>query len=109
MLAEVRFDAIDQRVAFRAAERFGEEFHDPRIGVHRGKRLAILVAPAAKTKSSAGHRYRPRSPRPGWSAGRGPGAGQWNLRSATAIGRSLIEAMRRRIRPLSANSQFSLP
>ena len=38
-----------------------------------------------------------------------PGAGQWNLRSAAAIGRSLIEAMRRRIRPLSSNSQFSLP
>ena len=37
---------------------------------------------------------------PGWSAGRGPGAGQKNLRSDSRIGTSLMLASRRRIRPL---------
>ena len=51
---------------------------------------------------------RPSSERPGWSSGRRP-SGQWYLRSASAIGRSLIEARRRCITPSAANSQFSLP
>ena len=46
---------------------------------------------------------------PGWSAGRGPGAGQKNLRSATTIGRSLMLASRRRINPWASNSHSSLP
>ncbi len=36
-------------------------------------------------------------------------SGQWYLRSASAIGCSLMLAMRRCIRPLASNSQFSLP
>jgi hypothetical protein len=45
---------------------------------------------------------------PGWSSGLRP-SGQWYLRSASAIGCSLMLAMRRCIRPLPSNSQFSLP
>lgn len=52
---------------------------------------------------------RPRSESPGWSEGRGPERSQWYLRSDSLIGRSLIEARRRCISPLGANSQFSLP
>src|SRR5262245_37132771 len=51
---------------------------------------------------------RPRSLNDGWSSGRRP-SGQWYLRSLSLIGRSLMLAMRRRIRPCSSNSQFSLP
>ena len=43
-----------------------------------------------------------------WPLGRRP-SGQWYLRSASAIGCSLMLAMRRCIRPLASNSQFSLP
>ncbi len=46
---------------------------------------------------------------PGWSAGRGPGAGQKNLRSLSAIETSLMLASRRRIKPSSSNSHSSLP
>jgi hypothetical protein len=46
---------------------------------------------------------------PGWSAGRGPGAGQWNLRSDALIVMSLMLASRRRIKPRSSNSHSSLP
>jgi len=46
---------------------------------------------------------------PGWSAGRGPGAGQKKLRSLSAMGTSLMLASRRRIRPSSSNSHSSLP
>jgi hypothetical protein len=53
--------------------------------------------------------YRPSSVRPGWSAGRGPLRSQWNLRSDSRIGRSLMLACRCCIRPFSLNSQFSLP
>ena len=52
--------------------------------------------------------YRPRSDSPGWSSGRRP-SGQRNFRSDSWIGRSLMHAKRRAIRPSSANSQFSLP
>ncbi len=46
---------------------------------------------------------------PGWSAGRGPGACQKNLRSDSAMATSLMLASRRRIRPRSLNSHSSLP
>lgn len=52
--------------------------------------------------------YRPRSDRPGWSSGRRP-SGQWNLRSDSWMGMSLMHAKRRRMRPSASNSQFSLP
>lgn len=51
---------------------------------------------------------RPRSLSEGCSAGRGP-SGQQYFRPASAIGASLMLAIRRRMRPSSANSQFSLP
>src|SRR6185437_7616544 len=46
---------------------------------------------------------------PASSFGLGPGAGQWNLRSCSLMGTSLMLASRRRIRPWSSNSQSSLP
>jgi len=52
--------------------------------------------------------YRPSSERPGWSSGRRP-RGQRNFRCSSVMGRSLMQAKRRAIRPFSANSQFSLP
>ena len=45
---------------------------------------------------------RPSSERPGWSSGRRP-SGQWNLRSASEIGCSLMLASRRSIRPSASN------
>jgi enoyl-CoA hydratase/3-hydroxyacyl-CoA dehydrogenase len=52
--------------------------------------------------------YSPSSLSPGWSSGRRP-SGQWNLRSDSLIGRSLMLAKRRIMKPCSLNSQFSLP
>ena len=53
-------------------------------------------------------RYNPKSVSPGWPAGRGPSAQSYR-RSLSRIGRSLMLAMRHRIKPRSSNSQFSLP
>ena len=52
--------------------------------------------------------YKPRSERPGWSSGRRP-RGQRYLRSLSWIGRSLMLATRRPMRPFPSNSQFSFP
>ncbi len=52
--------------------------------------------------------YSPSSDRPGCSSGRRP-SGQWNLRSLSLIGISLMQAKRLAIKPFSSNSQFSLP
>src|SRR5262245_22943655 len=46
-------DAVDHRVALGAAETALEEFHDARIGIHRGKRLPILVTPCTQTDAAA--------------------------------------------------------
>jgi hypothetical protein len=51
----------------------------------------------------------PSSESPGWSTGRGRERSQWNLRSESLIGRSLMQAKRFSINPLAANSQFSFP
>jgi hypothetical protein len=51
--------------------------------------------------------YRPSSMSDGWPSGRLP-SGQWNFRSLVVIVGSLMEEKRRRIRPSSLNSQFSL-
>jgi hypothetical protein len=64
--------------------------------------------PASSRAGARPSNHRPRSERPGWSLGRGP-SGQRYLRSASLIGWSLMLAKRRRIRPFSSNSQFSLP
>ena len=53
-------------------------------------------------------RYRPSSLRPGCSSGRRP-SGQWNRRCSGVIGRSLMLAKRRVMKPCALNSQFSLP
>ena len=53
-------------------------------------------------------RQSPSSDSPGWSSGRRP-SGHRYFRSGAWIGRSLMLAMRRCIRPFAANSQFSLP
>ena len=87
--------------------------------VQRGRgecRLARLVAPPLEMQqpacpSAEGMRVECQNPKllsPGWSSGRRP-SGQWYLRSASAIGCSLMLAMRRCIRPPASNSQFSLP
>jgi hypothetical protein len=52
--------------------------------------------------------HNPSSVNPGKSSGRGPSP-QVNRRSSGRIGTSLMLASRRRIRPVSENSQFSLP
>ena len=53
----------------------------------------------ARRPVRAGRRQRSRSLRPGWSTGRGPVASQWNIRSASSIGTSLMLACRRAISP----------
>ena len=71
-------------------------------------RLRFPSRPGRSRSAGPAACYRPSSLSPGWSSGRRP-SGQWYLRSASAIGRSLMLASRRRIRPSSSNSQFSLP
>ena len=61
-----------------------------------------------KTGDIHSHSYNPNSDSPAWSSGRRP-KGQKNLRSEARIGRSLMLAWRRCIRPSGRNSQFSLP
>jgi hypothetical protein len=46
----------------------------------------------ARYDEALGHR--PRSVRPGWSAGLGPLRSQWNFRSDSRIGKSLMLACR---------------
>ncbi len=77
----------------------------PRKRVRRGPRPRCDVI-SIDTSEFRGQR--PRSLNPGWSSGRRPN-GQWYFRSGSVMGRSLMDASRRRIRPLSSNSQFSLP
>ena len=52
--------------------------------------------------------YNPNSPNPACPSGRGPNSERYFL-SASSIGRSLMLARRRCIKPLGLNSQFSLP
>lgn len=52
--------------------------------------------------------HSPNSPNPACPSGRGPSS-QWYFLSDSRIGRSLMLARRRCIRPLGLNSQFSLP
>ena len=67
-------------------------------GVNRlGERMTLKI-----------HTQRPNSVSPGKSSGRGPSP-QVNRRSSGWIDTSLMLASRRRIRPVSENSQFSLP
>jgi len=60
MFVEVGLDAVDHRVAGGAVEPRDEEFHDAAIGVHRGERRAILVAPAPQAKPGARQQARGR-------------------------------------------------
>ena len=73
--------------------------HEMQEARRDGDRLSAPILPRL---------YSPSSLNDGWSAGRGP-SGQWYFRSDSLIGRSLMLAMRKRIRPCSSNSQFSLP
>jgi hypothetical protein len=79
-------------------------------GHSTASRCSARTGPArgAKQETSRPFTQSSRSLRPAWPSGLRPN-GQWNLRSASAIGRSLIEAYRRRISPAASNSQFSLP
>jgi len=65
-------------------------------------RTGLQAQPVSKLQS-------PSSESPGWSMGRGRERSQWNLRSDSLIGRSLMQANRFSINPLTANSQFSFP
>lgn len=58
---------------------------------------------------AGGELHNPRSLRPGWSAGRGPEASQWNFRSESAMATSLMLAWRWVMSPSSSKRQFSLP
>jgi hypothetical protein len=44
---ETGFELIDQRIAFETRQRRRKVLHDAWIGVHRGERRAIVVAPVA--------------------------------------------------------------
>ena len=76
-----------------------------------GKTLMAVFQPFIHCNRPAQpcHRlYSPSSMSEGCSAGRIP-KGQWYRRSPVRMGRSLILAMRKHIRPCGSNSQFSLP
>ena len=84
------------------------------IALLRGHVLAVALALAAAgaevglAAALETPRQSPSSDSPGWSSGRRP-SGHRYFRSGAWIGRSLMLAMRRCIRPFAANSQFSLP
>ena len=89
----------------------GSGAHPRRPGQRASARDRTLAATAAVRAAAAlrGQRgHKPSSERPGWSSGRRP-SGQWYFRSFSAIGRSLMLAMRRCMKPCALNSQFSLP
>lgn len=50
-LDELLLPRIDARVAGRARLRCRKELHDPRVGIHRRKRLAVGIAPTAQQKA----------------------------------------------------------
>ncbi len=56
VLAEMFLDALDHCVAFGATEATWEELHNARIGIHCGKRVAILLAPLTEADACAGQR-----------------------------------------------------
>ena len=45
MLLESRLEPVDHRVDLGPVERSGEVLHDPGVGIDRGERLPVLVAP----------------------------------------------------------------
>lgn len=51
MLAKMRFDSLDERIALLPRQRGGEKLHDARVGVHVGKGFAVRVAPPAKDEA----------------------------------------------------------
>ena len=71
-------------------------------------RAAAVTSSAALAKDSVGPAYSPSSLSDGWSSGLRPSAQRYLL-SLSRIGKSLMLARRRRIRPCSSNSQFSFP
>src|SRR5262249_11321767 len=52
--SQSRARAVDHRVALNATEAAREEFHDPRVGIQRGKRVPILVTPSTQAEAAAG-------------------------------------------------------
>ena len=78
------------------------------FGLGRRSLLRVKTGPAERDGAGRAGSYRPKSESPRCASGRRPN-GQVNLRSAAAMGCSLMLAMRRRMRPSASNSQFSLP
>src|ERR1700676_1606892 len=76
--------------------------------VIRTRLVSLDARKLAEESASLLATQRPRSLSPGWSSGRRP-SGQKYLRSDSLMGRSLMDANLKRIRPSSLNSQFSLP
>jgi hypothetical protein len=54
VLAEMLPDAVDHRVALGSTEAAREELHHPRIAIHGGKGLPVLVAPWTQADAAAG-------------------------------------------------------
>ena len=108
------FEALTLRAS--AAERSCRARRGARCRTRAG--IKIMALPASQSHFSIaaiGNLYvapsrfhRPSSLSPEWSSGRRP-SGQRNLRSCSAMGRSLMLAKRLCIRPSALNSQFSLP
>lgn len=81
----------------------------PRSERHCGiRKPGHSVIAAGHSRVPCGSAHSPSSVRPGKSCGRGPSP-QVNRRSSGRMSTSLMLASRRRIRPVSENSQFSLP
>jgi predicted N-acetyltransferase YhbS len=87
----------------------------PTIGIHTAS--FMKAAPGSTNGSGSGAvrstmsrdvPQRSSSVSEGWLSGRRP-SGHSNFRSRSAMGKSLMLAMRSRMRPCSSNSQFSLP
>ena len=94
-----RAGALDALQLTRLLGRDGSYDQDRSVG--------LAITWLAVDISSPGFQ-KPNSSREACGVGRGP-SGQRNRRSLASIGASLMLAMRRRIRPSSSNSQFSLP
>ena len=54
VFTEMLLDAIDHRVALNPTQAAAEEFHNPCIRIHCGKRFPILVTPLTKADAATG-------------------------------------------------------
>jgi hypothetical protein len=52
--SEVSLGPIHQCITPFPRQRFGEEFHHPRVGIHASKRFPVGIAPAAENQAASG-------------------------------------------------------